>query len=402
MKKLFVILLSLIFTFWGLTLANNSIDEVVSWMHQKWLTIFDNPSDFMATKWLRRDEASKFFVQYAKEILQIEPDTTKTNCNFNDLHHAWPDLKTIIKEACQLWLFQWHNWNFMPTQPLTNAQAITVLIRMIDGYKNETEWHFATRYFEKAKELWIMEWLYLNHTARFDQLTTRGEVGTLIFNSSLLSKKGTSNDTQSYLVTRIIDWDTIEIMSWWIIEKVRLIWIDSPETVNPRNSIECYGPEASAKMTELLLNKKVILKTDHTQNDKDIFNRLLRYVYTEDGIFINERFVKNWYAKEYTYRTKYQYQSDFKSAELYARNNKLWQWADGLCENNNTPNINDIDNNTPNNYVFYTSSHHSARLYYCETDSARKGLSLRHLTSYTSESELLKRYPWKTLNEPCK
>ncbi len=188
MKK-FLILASILFLGW-FTLANTQLDQAISWMNTNWLTKFTNATDFMATKSLRRDEATKFFVQYATEILWRTPDTSKTSCNFSDLSKARPDLKDLIKESCQLGLFQWTNWKFMPTQSLTNAQAITVLIRMIDGQKDETQGHFAQKYFEKAQELWIMNWLLLNSTANFDKLTTRWEVGILLYNSSNLDNTG--------------------------------------------------------------------------------------------------------------------------------------------------------------------------------------------------------------------
>lgn len=170
-------------------------------MNTNWLTKFTNAQDFMATKTLRRDEASKFFVQYATEILWLTPDTSKASCNFNDLGKARPDLKDLVKEACQLWLFQWANWKFMPTQSLTNAQAITVLIRMIDGKKDETQWHFAQKYFEKAQELGLMNWLTLNSTANFDKLATRWEVGILLFNASNLGSTGAINTSSDWGIT---------------------------------------------------------------------------------------------------------------------------------------------------------------------------------------------------------
>jgi len=172
-------------------------------MYSKWLTKFDNPTDFMTTKWLRRDEASKFFVQYAKEVMWFVSDTTERSCNFTDLNKARPDLKETIQESCQLWLFQWHAWKFMPTELLTNAQAITVLMRMIDGKKDETQWHFAQVYFDTAKEYEIMNWLNLNSTANFDKLTTRGEVAKLLFNGSNLAGIKLNNKDYAYIDNQI-------------------------------------------------------------------------------------------------------------------------------------------------------------------------------------------------------
>lgn len=196
MKKLLIVALAIIWFGW-FSLASTQLDEAISRMNQKGLTKFDNATDFMATNGLRRDEASKFFVQYAKEVMWLTPDTSKTSCNFTDLSKARPDLKDLIKESCQLWLFQWYNWKFMPTQSLTNAQAITVLIRMIDWKKDETQWHFAQLYFEKAQALWIMSWLTLNSTTNFDKLTTRGDVGQLIYSTSKLSWTNIQSTNQS-------------------------------------------------------------------------------------------------------------------------------------------------------------------------------------------------------------
>jgi len=149
MKNFYVILLLLLVSSFSFSFADSQLDGAVSWMHSNWLTKFDNASDFMSTQSLRRDEATKFFVQYAKESLGLSPDTSKS-CNFTDLDKARPDLKDLIKESCQLGLFQWYNWKFMPTQSLTNAQAITVLIRMIDGNKEWNSMTLGTKVFWKS------------------------------------------------------------------------------------------------------------------------------------------------------------------------------------------------------------------------------------------------------------
>ncbi|MFA6255883.1 MAG: hypothetical protein WC606_01745 [Candidatus Absconditabacterales bacterium] len=201
MKKLFLALSLVFISFLSFSFADSKLDQAITWMNTNGLTKFTNAQDFMATKTLRRDEASKFFVQYATEILGLTPDTSKASCNFNDLGKARPDLKDLVKEACQLGLFQGANGKFMPTQSLTNAQAITVLIRMIDGKKDETQGHFAQKYFEKAQELGLMNGLTLNSTANFDKLATRGEVGILLFNASNLGSTGAINTSSDGGIT---------------------------------------------------------------------------------------------------------------------------------------------------------------------------------------------------------
>lgn len=182
MKKFLVIVLSLI-GLWWCSLASPQLDNAIVWMNEHGLTKFTNETEYMASKGLRRDEAAKFFVQYAKLLGKTTYIKTESQCAFLDIHDSWIDLKDIVRESCRLWLFQWSNEKFMPTQFLTNAQAITVLIRMIDWKKDESKGHFAQLYFEKAQELWIMEWLTLNSSANFDKLTIRGDVGVLIYNA---------------------------------------------------------------------------------------------------------------------------------------------------------------------------------------------------------------------------
>jgi hypothetical protein len=90
-------------------------------------------------------------------------------------------LKDIVVEACQLWLFQWYKWNFMPTDKLTNAQAITVFMRLIDWYKDESWDHFANEYYKIARESWLLKWLNLENRAYFDRETTRWEVAIMLY-----------------------------------------------------------------------------------------------------------------------------------------------------------------------------------------------------------------------------
>lgn len=102
-------------------------------------------------------------------------------------------------------------------------------------------------------------------------------------------------------------------------ETIRLIGIDTPETVDPRKPVQCFGGEASNKAKELLSGKKVRIEKDSTQGDRDKYGRLLTYIYREDGLFFNKYMIEQGYAYEYTYDTPYKYQAEFKEAEKYAR-----------------------------------------------------------------------------------
>lgn len=141
--------------------------------------------------------------------------------------------------------------------------------------------------------------------------------------------------TQSnfYPIVRAIDGDTIVVKIEGRDETIRLIGIDTPETVDPRRSVECFGREASDRAKEVLNGKSVRLERDEMGTDRDKYGRSLRYLFLDDDTNFNETMIKEGYAYEYTYENAlYKYQNEFKQAEEYARENKRGLWADGVCK----------------------------------------------------------------------
>lgn len=134
-----------------------------------------------------------------------------------------------------------------------------------------------------------------------------------------------------YSVVSVVDGDTIDVMLNNKTERLRLIGMDTPETKDPRKPVQCFGQEASNKATELLLNKKVRLEADDTQDNVDKYDRLLRYVYLEDGLFFNKWMIENGYAYEYTYNVPYKYQVEFKQAQITAKDKQLGLWDPNTC-----------------------------------------------------------------------
>ena len=139
-----------------------------------------------------------------------------------------------------------------------------------------------------------------------------------------------NEDYEEYLVTRIIDGDTIEIETG---DQVRYIGINTPETNHPTKPVECFGKEATQINRELVEGKEVILVKD--VNDRDIYNRLLRYVYLEDGTFVNLALVEEGYATSYTFPPDISHQADFLSAETTARNENAGLWGECYEESAN-------------------------------------------------------------------
>lgn len=134
-----------------------------------------------------------------------------------------------------------------------------------------------------------------------------------------------------YNITKVTDGDTIHISMDGRDEIVRLIGINTPETVDPRRAVECFGKEASARMKEITKGQIVRLEYDDSQSVRDTYGRLLAYVYLEDGEMINRKMVAEGYAYEYTYLTPYKYQREFRDAQRLAQSAKRGLWAEDTC-----------------------------------------------------------------------
>lgn len=142
-----------------------------------------------------------------------------------------------------------------------------------------------------------------------------------------------------YTVTNVIDGDTIDVSLGSEIERVRLLGIDTPETVHPQKMVECYGTEASAETKQLLEGKMIYLIPDSMSSDRDKYGRLLRYVFLTDGVFVNGYLIKNGYAYNYIYEP-FQFMKYFAFEEESARSRGIGLW--GKCHAESVENLTDI------------------------------------------------------------
>src|SRR3989339_571572 len=155
------------------------------------------------------------------------------------------------------------------------------------------------------------------------------------------------NQTELYKVQLVVDGDTIKISYQGESRYVRLIGIDTPETVHPTKPVECFGIEASNFAHVMLEGKEVILESDESQGDVDQYGRLLRYIFLSDGTDFNLTMIEEGYAYEYTYSTTYRYQKEYKKAQEEAQVAKRGLWADGACQDTQQENVN-TSNDTGN------------------------------------------------------
>lgn len=141
---------------------------------------------------------------------------------------------------------------------------------------------------------------------------------------SFLVLGGISTAQGFYLCTRVVDGDTIVVDIEGKQEKVRLIGVDTPETVHPSKPVEYFGKEASAFTKNMVEGKRVRLEYDWQKRDK--YGRLLAYIYLEDGTFLNAEIIKRGYGFAYT-KYPFKYLEDFRQYEKEARENLIGLWS---------------------------------------------------------------------------
>lgn len=139
----------------------------------------------------------------------------------------------------------------------------------------------------------------------------------------------TNIEENTYTVTSVIDGDTFKINYNGKQEKVRLIGVDTPESVHPDSTKNTsYGNIASNYTKSLIEAKTIKLEFDVSQTDK--YGRLLAYVYLENGEMLNEKLLKNGFARVATYAPNVKYAEKFKALQEEARKNKIGFWAENV------------------------------------------------------------------------
>ena len=144
------------------------------------------------------------------------------------------------------------------------------------------------------------------------------------------SSEITIDQNAYYPVTYVVDGDTFKASINGKVITIRILGINTPETVDPRKAPECFGHEASDETKSLLGGKKVQLHFNPNRELKDKYGRYLAYTYRDDGLFVNEELIKGGFAKEYTYGTAYSFQQEFRSIQTDAQTEKRGLW--GKCE----------------------------------------------------------------------
>ncbi|MBA3757661.1 thermonuclease family protein [Candidatus Saccharibacteria bacterium] len=132
-----------------------------------------------------------------------------------------------------------------------------------------------------------------------------------------------------YEVEEVSDGDTIIVNMNGIREIIRLIGVDTPETQHPDRPLECYAAQASEYTRRLLTGQKVRLQVDPLNTNRDRYDRLLRYVFTQDGRLVEQELITEGYGFSYT-QFPFERKREFNEYEQQAKEGKKGLW--GVCQ----------------------------------------------------------------------
>jgi len=125
-------------------------------------------------------------------------------------------------------------------------------------------------------------------------------------------------------VVRVVDGDTFEAIIDGREETVRLILVDTPETVHPSKPVEPFGPEASQYAKETLEGKDVRLELDVSERDQ--YGRVLAYVWIGDRMF-NEMLLEKGLARVAVFPPDVKYVDRFREIEKEAKRKGIGIWS---------------------------------------------------------------------------
>ena len=145
--------------------------------------------------------------------------------------------------------------------------------------------------------------------------------------------------------SKCVDGDTIKVKVKNKEATVRMLAVDTPESVHPKKKVEYYGKDASDYTCNLITNaKKIELEYDSNSDKYDKYERLLAWVFVDDYL-LQDKLVRNGYAEVAYLYGNYKYTDLLKDHEVLAKQEHIGIWDDDAREEYNLKKNKDEDTN---------------------------------------------------------
>ncbi|WP_299092947.1 thermonuclease family protein [uncultured Metabacillus sp.] len=147
---------------------------------------------------------------------------------------------------------------------------------------------------------------------------------TLFLTTACVLKENGSDRISAH-ITRVVDGDTVHVTVNGKEETVRLLLVDTPETVHPTKQVQPFGPEASSFVKKLLHDADVELELDIGERDK--YGRLLAYLYVNDEM-VNQLLLEKGLARvAYVFEPNTKYVDKFYKIQKHAMAKGIGIWS---------------------------------------------------------------------------
>jgi micrococcal nuclease len=350
----------------GTIFAQDSLSYAISYLQDKKFMSAYTDGEFHEDTLLRRAD----LIRVIEGVFQIEPEISKNNNCYNDVKLDWY-APYICYAKNNKWLNSFENDFFHPLREITKEESLQILLRAFEIIIDQESGDDAANVIKTAQNMKIIDQFTEGETL------TRGELADFLFKIIILKDFNKNEFNFSYIsaffdnqvkndkeaasncrnvfnrlegeryneclfrkiselekgkyfdVVEVSDGDTIYINYFGSLERVRFLGIDTPELINKQNQVDCYAVEAKEETAKLLKGKKIKLEFDETNDDRDIYDRLLRYIYLEDDTFIDQYLVDNGFARFFEmYPSKYKETLEKGQEEAQKLNLGLW----GSCK----------------------------------------------------------------------
>ncbi|WP_121605973.1 thermonuclease family protein [Virgibacillus sp. Bac332] len=155
----------------------------------------------------------------------------------------------------------------------------------------------------------------------------------IVLQDNATTTEEVSPSRERVTIDRVVDGDTVKVqLPSGEIETVRLLLIDTPESVHPDKPVQPYGKEAS-DFAEDTLKEGQTVTLEKGDPERDKYDRLLGYIWIDDVNF-NQLMIEKGYARvAYVYEPNTKYLDELKTAEEKAEEKRSNIWSiDGYAE----------------------------------------------------------------------